>query len=54
VDAVIISCVPLLDILQDVFEFVEQTQGDIVGFDCKLQLSMSYEEVPLHPTNYAK
>src|SRR5271170_1086843 len=54
VDSVIISCVPLLDVSQDVFEFVEQTRGDIGGFDCELQLSMSYEQVPLHPTKYAK
>ena len=54
VDSVIVSCVPMLDVLQDVVEFVEQTRGDIEGFDCELQLSMSYEQVSLHPTNYAK
>jgi hypothetical protein len=55
VDPVTVSCVPLLDVLQDVFEFVEQARGDIEGFDCELQFSMTYEQVPLiHPTNYAK
>ena len=43
IKTVVVKCFPV-DLPENVLDIIQQTQGDIIAFQCTLKTGMSYEE----------